>query len=121
VETDEVAKVVINERTGTVVMGGNVEVTACAVAHGSLTVSIANAPIISQPEPFSPLGKTVVEPRKIIQVQEGKEQLIPVPSSTTLDKVVKSLNALGVTPRDLIAILQAMKEAGALHAEIEVQ
>ncbi len=121
VETDEVAKVVINERTGTVVMGGNVEVTACAVAHGSLTVSIANAPIISQPEPFSPLGKTAVEPRKIIQVQEGREQLIPVPGSTTLDKVVKSLNALGVTPRDLIAILQAMKEAGALHAEIEVQ
>ena len=120
VETDEVAKVVINERTGTVVMGGNVNVTACAVAHGSLTVSIANAPIISQPAPFSG-GATVAAPRKIIGVHEGDERLIPVPGSTTLDKVVRSLNALGVTPRDLIAILQAMKEAGALHAQIEVQ
>ncbi len=120
VEVDEIAKVVINERTGTVVMGGNVEVTACAVAHGSLTVSIADAPVISQPQAFSK-GVTVTVPRKIIKVQEGDERLIPVPSSTTLDKVVKSLNALGVTPRDLIAILQAMKEAGALHAEIEVQ
>ena len=63
----------------------------------------------------------MTQPRKIVKVQEGDERLIPVPSSTTLDKVVKSLNALGVTPRDLIAILQAMKEAGALHAEIEVQ
>ena len=120
VETDEVAKVVINERTGTVVMGGNVEVTACAVAHGNLTVSIANDPIISQPDPLTG-GKTVTAPRKAITVDEGGERLIPVPNSTTLDKVVKSLNTLGVTPRDLIAILQAMKEAGALHAQIEVQ
>ena len=120
VETDQVAKIVINERTGTVVMGGDVAVSACAVAHGSLTVSIANAPIISQPAPFSG-GQTVVAPHKNIKVQEGSERLIPIPTSTTIDKVVRSLNALGVTPRDLIAILQAMKEAGALHAEIEVQ
>ena len=120
VETDDVAKVVINERTGTVVMGGDVEVTACAVAHGSLTVSIANEPIISQPAPLSK-GVTVTAPGKTVTVREGDERLIPVPNSTTLDKVVKSLNTLGVTPRDLIAILQAMKEAGALHAEIEVQ
>ena len=120
VETDQVAKIVINERTGTVVMGGDVEVSACAVAHGNLTVSIANAPLISQPAPLSG-GKTVVAPRKEIKVSEGNERLIPVPASTTIDKVVRSLNALGVTPRDLIAILQAMKEAGALHAEIEVQ
>jgi flagellar P-ring protein precursor FlgI len=121
VETDEVAKIVINERTGTVVMGGNVEVSACAVAHGNLTVSIANDPVISQPGPLSRQGQTVVLPRKAIHVAEGSERLIPVPTSTTLDNVVKSLNALGVTPRDLIAILQAMKEAGALHAEIEIQ
>jgi len=121
VDTDEVAKIVINERTGTVVMGGNVEVSACAVAHGNLTVSIANAPIISQPNPLSRQGQTVVLPRKIINVAEENERLIPVPNSATLDSVVKSLNALGVTPRDLIAILQAMKEAGALHAEIEIQ
>lgn len=121
VETDVIAKIVINERTGTVVMGGNVEVSACAVAHGNLTVSIANAPIISQPGPFSRQGQTVVAPRKIINVAEGNERLIPMANSTTLDSVVRSLNALGVTPRDLIAILQAMKEAGALHAEIEIQ
>jgi len=120
VETDEVARVVINERTGTVVMGGDVEVTACAVAHGSLTVSIASDPVISQPAPLSG-GVTVTAPRKVVTVHEGGERLIPVPTSTTLDKVVRSLNALGVTPRDLIAILQAMKEAGALHAEIEIQ
>ena len=121
VDTDEVAKIVINERTGTVVMDGNVEVSACAVAHGNLTVSIANAPIISQPNPLNGQGRTVVAPRKIINIAEGDERLIPVPSSQTLDSVVRSLNALGVTPRDLIAILQAMKEAGALHAEIEIQ
>lgn len=120
VQTDETARVVINERTGTVVMGSNVIVSACAVAHGSLTVQIANAPVISQPAPLSN-GQTVVALRKNIKVQEGAQRLIPIPASTTLDKVVSSLNALGVTPRDLIAILQAMKEAGALHAEIEVQ
>jgi flagellar P-ring protein precursor FlgI len=120
IETDDAARIVINERTGTVVMGGNIVVSACAVAHGSLTVQIGNAPIISQPAPLSG-GKTVVVPSKTINVQEGNERLIPVPASTTLDKVVKSLNALGVTPRDLIAILQAMKDAGALHSEIEVE
>ena len=67
------------------------------------------------------MGRPLSQPRKVISVQEGSERLIPVLTSTTLDKVVKSLNALGVTPRDLIAILQAMREAGALHAEIEVQ
>lgn len=120
IQTDDMAKVVINERTGTVVMGGNIVVSACAVAHGNLAVQIGNAPIVSQPGPLSH-GKTVVIPRKIINVQEGGEQLVPVPASTTLETVVKSLNALGVTPRDLIAILQTMKEAGALHAELEVQ
>ena len=120
VQTDEVARVVINERTGTVVMGGDVSVSPCAVAHGSLTVQIANDPVISQPGPFSQ-GATVVAPHKTITVQEGGQRLIPIGAGTSLDKVVKSLNALGVTPRDLIAILQAMREAGSLHAEIEVQ
>ncbi|MEO7717014.1 MAG: flagellar basal body P-ring protein FlgI [Capsulimonas sp.] len=119
VDTDEVAKIVVNERTGTVVMGGNATITPCAIAHGNLTISVTNDPIISQPAPLSG-GKTVVEPRKIIQTKEGDNRLMKVTGGTTLDKVVKSLNALGVTPRDLISILQAMKEAGALHAEIEV-
>ncbi len=120
VDTDEMARVVINEKTGTVVMGGDVSVTACAVAHGNLTVQIAPNPIISQPGAFSG-GSTVVVPRNNLKVQEGNARLIPIPSSTTLSRVVASLNALGVTPRDLIAILQAMKDAGALHAEIEIE
>jgi flagellar P-ring protein precursor FlgI len=121
IQTDEsVAKVVINERTGTVVMDGNIVVSTCAVAHGNLTVQIANDPVISQPGPLSK-GKTVIAPRKIITAHQGDERLVPLPPSTTLDNVVRSLNALGVTPRDLISILQAMKEAGALHADVEVQ
>ncbi len=120
VQSDDPAVIVINERTGTVVMGGDVVVTPCAVAHGNLTVSIANDPVISQPGAFSG-GNTVVRPRKNIKVAEGTEHLIPIPASSTIDTVVRSLNALGVTPRDLIAILQAMHAAGALHAQIEVQ
>jgi len=120
IDTDEAAKVVINERTGTVVMGGAATVSACAVAHGSLTVTISNDPIISQPAPFSK-GKTVVEPHQNVKVTEKGTHLIGIPTCTTLDKVIRAMNALGVQPRDLIAILQAMKEAGSLHAEIEVQ
>lgn len=120
VDTDEIAKIVINERTGTVVMGGDVTVSPCAVAHGDLTVQIANGTTVSQPNPLSK-GQTVVIPRKIVTAQEENLRLMPVPASADINKVVGSLNALGVTPRDLIAILQAMKEAGALHAEIEIQ
>ena len=120
IATDEAAKVVINERTGTVVMGGAATVSACAIAHGTLTVAVSPDPIISQPAPFSK-GQTVVVQHDKVKVTEKNTSLIPVPTCTTLDKVVRSMNALGVTPRDLIAILQAMKEAGALHAEIEVQ
>ncbi len=120
VQTDEIARVVINEKTGTVVMGGDVTVTACAVAHGNLTVQIAPAPVISQPAPLSN-GATVVVPRSAIKVQEGRARLVPIPGSASLSKVVSSLNALGVTPRDLIAILQSMKDAGALHADLEIE
>jgi flagellar P-ring protein precursor FlgI len=120
VQSDDPAIIVINERTGTVVMGGDVTVSPCAVAHGNLTVSIANAPIISQPGALSG-GSTVVQPHKNIKVAEGSDHLMPIAASSTIDTVVRSLNALGVTPRDLIAILQAMHAAGALHAQIEVQ
>jgi len=101
-------------------MGGAATVSACAIAHGNLTVTVSNDPIISQPAPFSQ-GKTVVEPHQNVKVTETGTHLIGVPTCTTLDKVIRSLNALGVQPRDLIAILQAMKQAGSLHAEIEVQ
>ena len=120
IQTDEAAKVVIDERTGTVVINGTATVSACAVAHGSLTVTISNSPIISQPLPRSK-GQTVVAPHADIKVTEDSSHLIGVPESTSLDKVITSLNALGVKPLDLIAILQSMKEAGALHADIEVQ
>jgi flagellar P-ring protein FlgI len=120
IQTDEAAKIVINERTGTVVMSGNATVTACAVAHGDLTVEITNAPIISQPAARSK-GKTVVQPGNIVKVHEDQGHLVPISDSMTIDRVIRSLNALGATPRDLITILQAMKEAGALHAEIEVE
>lgn len=120
VSPDTSARVVINERTGTVVLGGQVTVSACAVAHGNLTLSIADSTVVSQPGPFSN-GQTVIIPRSTVRAREGNQHLIGVPESATIDKVVKALNALGVTPRDLIAILQAMKQAGALHAELTIQ
>jgi flagellar P-ring protein precursor FlgI len=120
VSPDVPAKVVIDERTGTVVLGGDVTVSACAIAHGNLTVQIADDSQVSQPNPLSQ-GTTTVVPRTNVAVEEDAEHLIDVPDSPTISKVVKALNALGVTPRDLISILQAMKEAGALHADVEVQ
>ncbi len=120
VNPDVPAKIVINERTGTVVLGGDVTVSACAIAHGNLTIQVTDNTAVSQPDPLSG-GKTVVVPRKSIEVSEGSKFLVPIPESPTIDKVVKALNALGVTPRDLIAILQAMKESGALHADLEIE
>jgi flagellar P-ring protein precursor FlgI len=120
VSPDVPAKVVIDERTGTVVLGGDVTVSACAIAHGNLTVQIADDTQVSQPNPLSQ-GTTKVIPRTNVAVTEGSEHLINVPDSPTISKVVKALNALGVTPRDLISILQAMKEAGALHADVVIQ
>ena len=120
VTPDIPAKIVINERTGTVVLGGDVTVSACAIAHGNLTIQISNSTEVSQPAPLSG-GTTKVIPKTSISVDEGAQHLVNVPESPTIDKVVKALNALGVTPRDLIAILQSMKEAGALHADLEVE
>ena len=121
IQVDQEAKVVINERTGTVVMGGDVVVTACAIAHGNLTVQVSSEPVISQPNSRSG-GKTVVKSVQTIKVKEDAgDRLMAMPTSTTLSKVVSSLNMLGVTPRDLIAILQAMKEAGALQAEVVIE
>jgi flagellar P-ring protein precursor FlgI len=117
---DTPAKIVIDERTGTVVLGGDVSVSQCAIAHGDLTIQVTNDSTVSQPNPLS-RGTTQVVHRTGVNVSEGAEHLIAVPDSPTIDKVVKALNALGVTPRDLIAILQAMKEAGALHADLEVE
>ena len=113
------AKVVINARTGSVVMNQAVSLSACAVAHGNLSVTINSTPVISQPGPFS-RGETVVKEKADITIKQEPGALIQMPAGTKLADVVKALSALGATPQDLLAILQAMKSAGALNAEIEV-
>jgi len=113
------AKVVINARTGSVVLNQAVTVGACAVAHGNLSVTISSTPIISQPNPMSQ-GQTVVAQKSSIQINQEPGALIQMPAGTQLTDVVKALNALGANPQDLLAILQAMKVAGALNAELEV-
>ena len=113
------AKVVINARTGSVVVNQTVTLNPCAVAHGSLSVTINSTPVISQPAPFSK-GETVSRDRADITIKQEPGSLIQLPAGTKLADVVKALNSLGATPQDLLAILQAMKTAGALNAEIEV-
>lgn len=112
-------KVIVNSRTGSVVMNQRVLVTNCAVAHGNLSVTIQAEPVISQPGAFSP-GQTVATERANIEVKEDKSGLVVLPNTTSLSDVVRALNAVGATPTDLLAILQAMKAAGALKAELEV-
>jgi flagellar P-ring protein FlgI len=114
------AKIVINARTGSVVVNQNVTLNACAVAHGSLSVTISSTPVISQPSPLSSGGSTVSKERADITIRQEPGSLIQLPAGTKLADVVKALNSLGATPQDLLAILQAMKTAGALNAEIEV-
>jgi flagellar P-ring protein precursor FlgI len=113
------AKVVINARTGSVVMNQAVSLGACAVAHGNLSVTINTTPLVSQPAPFSK-GETVKAEKADITIKQEPGALIQMPASAKLADVVKALSALGATPQDLLAILQAMKTAGALQAEIEV-
>ncbi|GGK30979.1 flagellar basal body P-ring protein FlgI [Salinarimonas ramus] len=120
VEPDQPARVVIDERSGIIVMGRDVRVSQVAVAQGNLTVTISEQPQVSQPDPLS-LGETVVVPRTGVQVDvDGDQRLAIVDTGVSLRELVDGLNALGVGPRDLIAILQAIKAAGALQAEIEV-
>jgi flagellar P-ring protein precursor FlgI len=121
VDVDQPARVVINEASGTVVMGTDVRISPVAIAQGGLTISVTETPVASQPEPFSD-GRTVVLPRTDVAVDDGQgASLALVGGGTTLASLVSGLNALGVSPRDLITILQAVKSAGALQAEIEVQ
>ena len=119
IEPDLPAKIVIDERSGIIVMGRDVRVSMVAVAQGNLTVTISEAPQVSQPAPFSQ-GRTVTVPRSRIGVQEDGRKLALVNEGVSLQLLVDGLNALGVGPRDLIAILQAVKAAGAIQADIEV-
>lgn len=119
VQPEIVARVVVNERTGTIVIGENVRISPVAVAHGSLTVQITEQKNVSQPLPFSQ-GQTTVTPQTSIQVQEGKGALAEIGGGVTIGQVIQGLNAIGATPRDLINILQSIKAAGALQAELEL-
>lgn len=120
IDVDQPARIVINEAAGTVVMSADVKVSPVAVAQGGLTVSVSEAPVASQPEPFGN-GDTVVLPRTQVAVDDGEGRSLGLVQGTSLSQLVAGLNALGVSPRDLITILQAVKSAGALQAEIEVQ
>jgi len=119
VTPDAVSRVVINERTGTVIMGENVRISTVAIAHGNLSVQVQETQNVSQPLPFSD-GRTAVTPESNLLVQEGRKPLYLVESGVSIGEVVRALNALGVSPRDLISILQALKAAGALQAELEI-
>ena len=119
IRPDEVARVVINERTGTIVMGSNVSIDEVAVAQGGLTIKITKTREVSQPGPFSS-GRTVTTPKQTVNAQESSGNLLVLPSTASVGDVVAALNSVGATPRDIITILQAMKAAGALHAEMEL-
>jgi flagellar P-ring protein precursor FlgI len=119
VSLDVAARVVINERSGTVVMGGDVRLGPAAVAHGNLSVRIQTQYDVSQPAPMSG-GQTTVTPQTEVDVNEGNAQLVTLDAGATLADVVRALNLLGVTPRDIIAVMQALKAAGALRAEIVI-
>jgi flagellar P-ring protein precursor FlgI len=113
------AKVVINSRTGSIVLNQAVTLGPCAVAHGNLSISISTTPVISQPNAFSQ-GATVVSQQSSVDIKTGQGKVIQVPGSPQLGDVVRALNTLGATPQDLLAILQAIKAAGALNADLEV-
>ncbi len=120
VEPDQVARVVIDERSGVIVMGSDVTISTVAIAQANLTVKITETPQVSQPNPFAEVGNTVVVPRSDIDVNTGPDaKLAVVETGVTLQDLVTGLNRLGVPPRDVITILQAIKAAGALQAEID--
>ncbi len=113
------ALIVVNSRTGTVVIGSDVRVSAAAVAHGGIEVTISEQPLVSQPGPFSG-GKTAVVPSSNVQISEGSGHMFTFGPGVSLDTIVRAVNQVGATPSDLISILQALKQAGALHAELVV-
>jgi len=121
VEPDAPAKVVIDEVAGVIVMGENVRLSTVAIQQGNLTITVRESPAVSQPQPLSKGGQTVVVPQSDLSVDEEKgKQFITLRSGASLANLVAGLNALGVTPRDMISILQTIKAAGALQADIEV-
>jgi flagellar P-ring protein precursor FlgI len=120
VEPTVVAKIVINERTGTLVAGGEIRIQPATVSHGNLQVRVEASNAISQPAPFSSTGVTQAVTNQSVGYETGGSGVVSLPSTTTADELATALNALGVEPRDLIAIFQALKEAGSLPAKMEV-
>ena len=121
IQPDQPARVVVSERSGVIVMGADVRISNVAIAQGNLTVKVTETPQVSQPNPFSENGETVVVPRTDLSVNQGDDvKLAMLDTGVTLQDLVTGLNRLGMQPRDIITILQAIKAAGALQAEIEV-
>jgi flagellar P-ring protein precursor FlgI len=121
IQPDQMARIVIDERSGVIVMGNDVHISTVALAQGNLTIRITETPQVSQPQAFAQNGTTTVVPRSDIQVEDSHEKKIAMlPEGVSLQDLVSSLNALGVGPRDIITILQSIKAAGALQAEIQV-
>ncbi|HIP83426.1 MAG TPA: flagellar biosynthesis protein FlgA, partial [Desulfocapsa sulfexigens] len=119
IDTDANARVVVNERTGTIVMGSDVRLSTVAVSHGNLSLVIKEPVDVSQPNPLTP-GQTVAAPATQIETIENDGQLMLVEEGVSIGEVADALNAIGATPRDLIAIFQAIKVAGAMHGELIV-
>jgi len=121
IEPDQVARIIIDEQSGTIVMGDNVKISTVAIAQGSLTIRVTETPQVSQPGPFAEVGETQTVPRTDVEANEDADKKMTVMNSgVTLQDLVNGLNSLGIGPRDLITILQAVKAAGALQAEISV-
>lgn len=116
---DQKARVILDERTGTVVMGADVKISKVAIAHGNLSIQIKETPQVSQPQPFSQ-GATAVTPQTSVNVTEQGAKLLVLDSNSNIGELVRALNAIGVTPRDMIAILQSLRAAGAIQADVEV-
>jgi len=120
VDVDSKAKVVVNERTGTVIIGSDVTISPVSISHGNLSISIETQFNVSQAQPLAQGGQTVVVPEQKVTAQEQKSNFVTLGRGATVDELIRALNALGVTPRDTIAILEALKTAGALQAELEI-
>jgi flagellar P-ring protein precursor FlgI len=118
VTPDVPARIVINERTGTIVATTRIHISSCAVAHGNVTISVASTQDVSQPNALSSAGTTAVTTHTDAKIKEDKGALMALPEMPTVEKVAAALNSLGVSPRDMMSMFEAMKEAGALQAEL---
>ena len=121
VQTDAIARVIINERTGTIIMGRDVRLSSVASSQGGVTVRIGTEYEVSQPSALAKAGETVTVPKTTVDVKERKPESVVMPDGATVDEVVRGLRGVGVSARDIISILQAIKSAGALSADLEMQ